>query len=184
MVALCLGMGRGKRAAQVGRAASVPGASASPRPTERAPSVYDDGVFVGPSLPDQNSRERKLLSGLLAYGGTRIVSRPEPDLEQIFARGELLEGEPSHLRLLRVIRCHSNSASLWEAGQSPEVRPRYLRGCELMTGYALSEDGYWRQHSWCLSAVGRVIETTVRRQRYYGFRLSFEEALDFAAANQ
>lgn len=64
-------------------------------------------------------------------------------------------------------------------------RPRYLAGCELLTGYALSDDGYWRQHSsWCLSPARRLIETTVRREHYFGFRLSEDEAFAFANANR
>jgi hypothetical protein len=154
--------------------------------TSSAPTVDNDGIFVGQRLPRAGSRERKLLAGLLAHGGTRVVSPqgPDTDLEQIFARGELFEGEPSHLKRLRAIRCHSNSADLWESGQQPDIRPLYLAGCELMTGYALSPDGYWRQHSWCVSRAGRPIETTVRRERYFGYRLSAEEAFAFANANQ
>lgn len=83
-----------------------------------ASGVRDDGTFVGPRLPRANSRERKLLSSLLAHGGSRVVSPrlPEPDLERIFVRGELFAGEPSHLQQLRAIDCHSNSSYLWESG--------------------------------------------------------------------
>jgi hypothetical protein len=39
------------------------------------------------------------------------------------------------------------------------------------TGYALSEDGLWRQHSWGLREDGGVVETTSGREMYVGLRL-------------
>ena len=55
-----------------------------------------------------------------------------------------------------------------------------------MTGYALSDDGLWRQHSWLIAKPGRrwtVIETTCRRLLYYGVVLTEEEARHHADCN-
>ena len=38
------------------------------------------------------------------------------------------------------------------------------------TGYALSDDGLWRSHSWVLTKK-RIIETTVSRVKYLGLAL-------------
>jgi hypothetical protein len=55
----------------------------------------------------------------------------------------------------------------------------------IASGYALTGDGLWRQHSWGVDAAdGRVIETTVRRVRYYGVILGDDdESLEFFFSN-
>jgi hypothetical protein len=48
----------------------------------------------------------------------------------------------------------------------------------IATGYTLSADGLWRQHSWGLDAGdGRVLETTERRVRYRGYVLNDVETV-------
>jgi hypothetical protein len=65
-------------------------------------------------------------------------------------------GEPS--------ACHPNAAMMF-------VRSR--RRVRIASGYALSADGLWRQHSWGVDVEdGRIIETTERRLRYYGIVLN------------
>jgi len=70
-------------------------------------------------------------------------------------------------------QCHANTAALWLGDE--------IEG--IATGYALSSDGLWRQHSWGLDGQGRIVETTEERIAYFGFELSFEEAQDFVEAN-
>jgi hypothetical protein len=47
---------------------------------------------------------------------------------------------------------------------------------KIATGWALSTDGIWRQHTWLLKKTG-IFETTSYRLLYYGY------ALDEIAAN-
>ena len=54
--------------------------------------------------------------------------------------------------------CHANSMVLACA----EDDLRYA------TGYALSGDGVWRSHSWAVDQHGKVVESTVPRQLYFG----------------
>lgn len=55
---------------------------------------------------------------------------------------------------------------------------------DICTGYALSKDGIWRQHSWCqLKKTKQVVETTIKRIEYYGFVLSSDEAHKFYELN-
>lgn len=116
---------------------------------------------------------------LLAIGGTRVVYIGEPHLKQLLERGFLADGR---VELLpgTLSRCHANVSHIWEAN------PQAYR---IATGYALSEDGLWRQHSWLrkrrLSSQGEadLIETTVLRSKYFGFELEHEEAGQFAEAN-
>ena len=59
----------------------------------------------------------------------------------------------------------------------------YNRGrCQIATGYALSEDGLWRQHSWVVQPMTRTVkvwETTVERVAYFGVVLNDEECQEF-----
>jgi hypothetical protein len=68
--------------------------------------------------------------------------------------------------------CHWNVAHLWKSEN------RQISG--IGTGYALSEDGLWRQHSWCLTSTG-ILETTELRHTYFGVRLEGAAADQFAA---
>lgn len=118
-----------------------------------------------------------LRDGLVAMGGEEVcLPGNEPDLDKIIARGQLWGrsdlvvsgGEASH--------CHSNSAFLWESAQDRMA---------LATGYALSDDGVWRQHTWCIEPTAtsaRTVETTERRELYFGFVMTLAETLRFAAA--
>jgi hypothetical protein len=54
----------------------------------------------------------------------------------------------------------------------------------IVTGWALSEDGIWRQHSWGIDWKGRLVETTLPRTRYFGVYMVRETANEFSAANQ
>lgn len=67
--------------------------------------------------------------------------------------------------------CHQNVASLWK---SPKRR---IIG--VATGYALSEDGLWRQHSWGVLRDG-LLETTERRDKYFGILLQASGADRFS----
>lgn len=125
--------------------------------------------------------ERALLGlrdRLLGFGGNEACLPPvDEDLEAISARGELWYGEGATLTPGRTSHCHSNSASLWEANRDTLL---------LATGYTLSRDGMWRQHSWCVRpspSGGRVVETTMPRIAYFGFAMTEEEAEGFLLAN-
>jgi len=114
----------------------------------------------------------QLRDKLLEFGGEEAcMSFIEEDLQNIINRGEfwygdncsLIKGEPS--------RCHSNCAYLWEVNKDKIV---------ICTGYALSKDGMWRQHTWCIETrSGKIIETTVKRIAYFGFVLTVDEAEEF-----
>ena len=60
------------------------------------------------------------------------------------------------LRPMAQSRCHDNCAQLLYNGQCNSM----------VTGYALSPDGMWRYHSWCLDHECNLIETTERRIVY------------------
>lgn len=111
---------------------------------------------------------------LLDIGGwAACIPGIEPDIEKIMTRGRrfpgksiMMKGEPS--------QCHSNSAFCWD--ENREIS-------KICTGYALSRDGMWRQHSWVFTRDQRVVETTERRVQYFGFIMTEEECEQFLFDN-
>jgi hypothetical protein len=112
---------------------------------------------------------KRLEKRLLAIGGKVVVPpSEEPHLEPLLKRGFLLN-LPVTMRRGKKSQCHTNSAALW--GEDPAW-------CRVATGYALSEDGAWRQHSWVVGPK-RVYETTVKRGKYFGVVLDEVESTRF-----
>jgi len=114
--------------------------------------------------PELKALHKKLLS----MGGDFVVLINEPDLEDILARGLLFNNCQVKLRQMQLSHCHSNVAYLWDKN----------RKVKIVTGWALSDDGLWRQHSWALKNK-TIIETTEVRLKYFGFTLTDAEAEQF-----
>jgi hypothetical protein len=72
---------------------------------------------------------------------------------------KLVHGEPS--------QCHRNVARIWK---------RDKRGCTIYSGFALHDDQMWRRHSWLVDKNNRIIETTVKAKKYFGYRFEGERA--------
>lgn len=106
---------------------------------------------------------------LLSLGGEEVVyqSAPSWQLNLVVQFGSaaalpitLCKGRPSS--------CHQNVSLLWWADDS----------IELISGYALSADGLWRQHTWGVRD-GTCIETTLSRQIYFGVKFTGILAMQF-----
>jgi hypothetical protein len=65
--------------------------------------------------------------------------------------------------------CHLNAVRLWRAEECDAIG----------TGYALSADGLWREHSWGVRD-GHLVETTEPRIKYLGVVMSDARATWFA----
>src|SRR5205823_11877509 len=98
-------------------------------------------------VPTQLHRELETL--LLSYGGSELVCLPE-DSDAIL-RGTLMQSTKIILKLGERNRCHDNAQKLYQ-----EHPNRY----RLAYGYALSEDGLWRQHSWLIRKSDNAIMET------------------------
>lgn len=115
---------------------------------------------------------------LLTFAG-REVCMPiaDYDINEILTRGQIWYGDRVVMRTGAQSQCHRNSANLWHKNKD-----RYV----LCTGYALTEDWMWRQHSWLVEPRKRkpqIIETTTHRILYFGFGMTPEEAQKFYEAN-
>lgn len=138
----------------------------------------------------------KLRDILIELGGEecRLPFKDE-DIDKILSRGFLsislynevedehdafvmsIEGEP--------IQCDKNSVRIWT---SARTSPEYKDKLKIMTGYALSDDGMWYQHTWCvledcdnIDGYNTLIETTVERLAYFGLIMTEEEIIEFAS---
>lgn len=118
-------------------------------------------------------RMAKLYDRLLSINGFAVALSDEPDLEKLLARGVVNDGRGAKLMAGKPICCHANAARLWE--KDPE-------STALVTGWAMSDDGIWRQHSWARRGK-TILETTNPRLIYYGFELLPEEAIGFCESN-
>lgn len=126
-----------------------------------------------PDVAHDNPKVEQLKQILLRYGGWAAGIDPnDPDLTSIIERGAIISGRGSKIMKGKPVNCHGNAASLWRNGVG-----------SICTGYALSRDGLWRQHSWAITANQQIIETTVKRVAYFGFVLDDEESEDFVKHN-
>lgn len=83
---------------------------------------------------------------------------PDPEKDMVCVEGELRA-------------CHDNCEKLL-AEEKIEV---------WMTGYAMSDDGLWRHHSWGKDKDGRIVETTLERLAYLGVRVTVAEKDEIVA---
>ena len=90
---------------------------------------------------------------------------------QLISRGVLHGGQSVSMPGNRN-SCHSNSANC--AAREPDT--------ELWSGYAASDDGLWRNHSW-VRRGGQIHETTEPRTAYFGALLSGAERDRFIQEN-
>ena len=131
------------------------------------------GVERGFTLDSGSHEHLPLKKILLGIGGWGVCIHQEPDLGKILKRGrrfparsKTMRGEP--------IQCHLNSACCWDENRDL---------CTICTGYALSKDGMWRQHSWVFTNDKVVVETTEKRVAYWGFLLKPDECERFLFNN-
>ena len=132
------------------------------------------------TIEDQQKPLLALRDRLLQLGGYEVcLPDVEEDLGNIMAYGQLWDNLTTKLMKGRPCKCHANSAELWYNNRNSWKRDYGAFAVITCTGYALSEDGVWRQHSWLIQAKPRanvLIETTVPRVAYYGFGMTYEIA--------
>src|SRR5215469_3940777 len=120
----------------------------------------------------QQPKLKRLKELLLNLGGEFLVAPPKPDqdIPMLLERGFLMSG-PIMLNVMESSSCHRNVASVWIHKEFGIVG--------IATGYALSDDGLWRQHTWGVLRNG-VLETTKERLKYFGLLFQGDSADFFA----
>lgn len=117
-----------------------------------------------------------LRTKLLSFGGEEVcLPYIEDDLDLIIKDSQFWYGQNVIFKKGMPSRCHQNIACYFLDN------PEKIKIC---TGYALSEDGMWRQHTWGLRTYKTkedvIIESTVPRVAYYGTVLSTDDAHQFS----
>ncbi len=117
---------------------------------------------------------------LLGIGGLEVVMprydelsagqrrRQHYDTQQIISRARTWLGNDLVLSPMKDSNCHVNVATVRARGRGT-----------IATGFALSEDGLWREHSWLTLDADTVLETTVARLLYHGYVLTRQEQRRF-----
>jgi hypothetical protein len=125
------------------------------------------------ALADQPQLQQ-LSDLLLEIGGAFVVApnKIDRDVAALIARGFVMTRRVV-LNRIASNGCHSNVAELWRGGSIIGIA----------TGYALSRDKLWRQHSWGMRRDGVMLETTEKRLKYFGILLQDESANVFASSN-
>ena len=124
---------------------------------------------------------RELRARLLGFGGLEVVlprydelSEPEQqrqayDVKAVLDRGETWAGARAAVEAGAENSCHTNVARLASAERG-----------NIASGWALADDGLWREHSWLIDrageAVGQLVETTQPWLLYHGYRLDSRES--------
>lgn len=125
-------------------------------------------------LSKENSQYKKFMKNLLQFAGEEVCFQlGDSDFPEIQAYGQFWFGKNAKLMVGAPSRCHENSYYLWKENQENTL---------ICTGYALSEDGMWRQHSWLVNLRARsnqIIETTSPRVAYFGVCLPFKSCQEF-----
>lgn len=128
---------------------------------------------IGKTIEEQQQMDKmiRLRNKLLSFGG-EIVYLPlfDPAFEKIMEKGQYWYGDHIQFTNRYYDRFHGNIALIWE-----QNKQKY----KIATGYALSKNGYWKQHSWIVEPLKRkcrIVETSETYIAYFGFILTEEES--------
>jgi hypothetical protein len=112
---------------------------------------------------------RQLNDYLVSLGGDCVVvwndgfHTTKEFVSVLMTFGRISTGRHARVRPMDANNCHTNSERL--AIKHPR---RYQRE----TGFALSDDGLWRPHSWVFDATrNQIVETVEPRVRYFGITI-------------
>lgn len=133
----------------------------------------------------------ELESLLLSEGGDRVIDTFEEDLDALLERGEFHHPEDFDYQILKMnpSQCHQNSVSFYKNFindvDEDGLRNNSEEEIEIVTGWALSDNGMWVQHTWVMLLIDNIlIETTEERDMYYGIYLRGEELIKFIDENE
>lgn len=140
---------------------------------EERRQIFEDRVrAIDADTPGYAEKWRTFETIVLRDGGYAVVPRfePDPTIDVLIRAGQSFSAAHASLRPGVERECHRNSVALWRAGEALAIG----------TGYALSDDGLWREHSWAWDGDDHLIETTEPRISYFGLRLEGDDARHYA----
>jgi len=114
---------------------------------------------------------------LLGIGGTRVIDPDTNEGRACVERGHLWD-KRMPVRKMKGLQsnCHGNCAlEYWRSFMEAKITDSGIT--PIATGYGLN-DGVWRPHSWLRQGYD-ILETTVKREKYFGVELTERESLAF-----
>lgn len=125
---------------------------------------------------------KKLENILLKIGGDKVIYQLDEDLDDLIEKGfEILKDfDPEIITLqMEQSKCHKN-VSIFYKNFIEENSPDEI---DIMTGWVLT-DNVWYQHSWVyLTFDNKIIESTFKREKYFGIILNYNKIDDFLDNN-
>lgn len=113
-----------------------------------AMQLYNEDATAPWLTNEMKKTLRALRDRILTFGGDEVLlNTRDEDAEKVLERGQFFYGS-KYMKKGEDCRCHQNAAYLWDANRGR---------CQIATGYALSEDGLWRQHSWVVQPMTRTV---------------------------
>jgi hypothetical protein len=115
-----------------------------------------------PRYTDDHDKLNKKLTKIKS--GTHIVATLDEHINILSDKYEQFNRETTKIKFVEMeqSKCHGNCGTIFGSQIDDSVVSK------IYSGYALSADGLWRFHSWCLTESGTLIETTEERLIYYG----------------
>ena len=152
----------------------------SPMDDEWKQNVSDRWWYKNDLQSEIDPKMYQLREKLLSFGGeATCLPVIEEDIDDILERGQFWFGSGAKLMRGEACQCHRNASELYFLNHEKfDVR--------ICTGYALSKDGMWRQHSSLVlhnPRSNQIIETTVPRIGYFGFVMTEDQFEQFADDN-
>ncbi len=120
---------------------------------------------------------------LLDEDGSSVQELYEEDLTDLITQGEFYHPNDYTYKIIKMepSRCHSNCALFYRN----YVEDNSEEEISIVTGWALSNNNVWYQHTWIMLLDDAVlIETTEKRKLYYGFILNYEQIQEFLDNNE
>ena len=115
----------------------------------------------------------KLEKKLLSIDGVEVVEVFEEDLDNILSRGQIFSPKKVKFIKMKPNMCHANSGVFWKNYSNKNG----FDNIQIVTGWCLSEDNFWRQHSFLYQPMDNIIiETTEKRTVYFGYTLNLKES--------
>lgn len=165
-------------ASPAGRSPGLPPSEPLAKPhSQLLKERFTRAIEFVPSYVDLRNR-------LLDLGGDEIVpmvfprstavqiDRQRSDIAKVLQNGRTWPGEQAKMKMMEGSACHRNAAKLCASGRG-----------SIATGWALSDDGLWREHTWIVRKPGTgaesLIETTFPRVLYHGYLLDELETAFF-----
>lgn len=139
----------------------------------------DPDIEYSPAARRVMAKLKKAVGTDEFYDVFELLEDDEITPQLLDKKGVLESGKKARLIPMRENFCHGNASALVHQKKAVAIG----------TGFAFIKDrkeegtGVWVQHSWGYDSEGRILETTIKRDMYFGIRLTGKVLADFVETN-